>query len=38
MSDTQAGTNPYRIYWVTWGILLVFTVAMLAAEEFHLPR
>jgi cytochrome c oxidase subunit IV len=38
MSDTQAGTSPYRIYWVTWAILLVITLAMLAAEEFHLPR
>jgi cytochrome c oxidase subunit IV len=38
MSDTQAGTNPYRIYWVTWAILLAITVAMLAAEEFHMPR
>ena len=38
MSDTQAGTSPYRIYWVTWAILLVITVAMLAAEEFHMPR
>lgn len=32
------GGNPYRIYWVTWGILLVITVAMLAAEQFHMPR
>jgi cytochrome c oxidase subunit IV len=38
MSDTQAGANPYRIYWVTWAILLVITLAMLAAEEFHMPR
>jgi len=30
--------NTYKIYWVTWGILLVITVAMLAAEKFHLPR
>lgn len=30
--------NPYRIYWVTWGILLVITVAMLAAEALHMPR
>ena len=39
MSDgaTSHG-SPYRIYWVTWGILLVITVAMLAAEKFHLPR
>jgi cytochrome c oxidase subunit IV len=38
MSETAPGANPYRIYWVTWGILLVITVAMLAAEAFHLPR
>jgi cytochrome c oxidase subunit IV len=38
MSDTQAGASPYRIYWVTWAILLVITLAMLAAEEFHMPR
>ena len=36
MSASHA--NPYRIYWITWGILLVITVAMLAAEKFHLPR
>ena len=41
MDDTHAPAttaNPYRIYWVTWGILLVITVAMLAAESFHMPR
>jgi caa(3)-type oxidase subunit IV len=37
MSD-HAAANPYRIYWVTWAILLVITVAMLAAEMFHMPR
>ena len=36
MSDHAEG-NPYKIYWVTWGILLVITVAMLLAEKFHLP-
>ena len=30
--------HPYRIYWVTWAILLVITVGMLAAEKFHMPR
>jgi cytochrome c oxidase subunit IV len=30
--------HPYRIYVVTWVILLIITVAMLAAEAFHLPR
>jgi cytochrome c oxidase subunit IV len=30
--------NPYRIYWVTWGILLVITVVMLGAEALHMPR
>jgi cytochrome c oxidase subunit IV len=35
----QEGTgNPYRIYRVTWIILLIITVAMLASEAFHLPR
>ncbi|HEU0091869.1 MAG TPA: cytochrome C oxidase subunit IV family protein [Vicinamibacteria bacterium] len=38
MSETAPGTNPYRIYWITWGLLLMITVAMLAAEAFHLPR
>ena len=37
MSATS-GTNPYSIYRLTWVILLVITVAMLAAERFHLPR
>ena len=30
--------NPYRIYKITWVILLIITVAMLAAEALHLPR
>ena len=38
MSETAPGANPYKIYWVTWGILLVITVAMLAAESLHMPR
>jgi len=38
MSETAPGANPYKIYWITWGLLLVITVAMLAAEAFHLPR
>ncbi len=37
MTDTRHG-KPYRVYWVTWGILLVITVSMLAAELLHLPR
>jgi cytochrome c oxidase subunit IV len=38
MSDTTHGTgNPYRIYLVTWAILLVITVLMLMAEKFHMP-
>jgi caa(3)-type oxidase subunit IV len=36
MSEPSA--NPYRIYWVTWAVLLVITVAMLAAEALHLPK
>ena len=35
---TTATGSPYRVYWVTWIILLVITVAMLAAESFHMPR
>jgi cytochrome c oxidase subunit IV len=38
VSETAPGTSPYKIYWITWGILLVITVAMLAAEAFHMPR
>lgn len=38
MSETAPGANPYKIYWITWAILLVITVAMLGAEMFHLPR
>jgi cytochrome c oxidase subunit IV len=38
MTETAHGAHPYRIYWVTWIILLVITVAMLAAEMFHFPR
>ena len=36
MGETSA--NPYKIYWVTWAVLLVITVAMLAAEALHLPK
>jgi caa(3)-type oxidase subunit IV len=35
MGDTK---SPYKIYWVTWAVLLVITVAMLAAEELRLPK
>jgi cytochrome c oxidase subunit IV len=38
MSESTHGANPYRVYWITWGILLVITVAMLVAERFHMPR
>jgi cytochrome c oxidase subunit IV len=34
----DASKNPYRIYWITWAMLLVITVAMLGAEMFHMPR
>lgn len=37
MSETAHG-SPYRVYWVTWAILLVITVAMLLAEKLHMPR
>lgn len=36
--SADAHGNPYKIYWVTWFLLLVITVAMLAAEAFHMPR
>lgn len=36
MSDAQA--KPYRIYWITWILLLFITTGMLAAEELHMPR
>ena len=35
MSDQAR--NPYRLYWVTWGILLAITVAMLLAEKLKMP-
>jgi cytochrome c oxidase subunit IV len=38
MTDTTHAKSPYKMYWVTWAILLVITVAMLAAEAFHMPR
>ena len=41
MDDTHApatAASPYRVYWITWMILLAITVAMLAAESFHMPR
>jgi cytochrome c oxidase subunit IV len=38
MVDTTGAGNPYRIYRITWVVLLIITVAMLAAEAFHLPR
>ena len=37
MTDHAASGNPYRIYWITWGILLCITVTMLVAEKFHMP-
>jgi caa(3)-type oxidase subunit IV len=37
MSDQVHG-NPYRIYWITWILLLAITVIMLLAEGFHMPR
>ncbi len=38
MSETAKTQSPYRIYVVTWAILLVITVAMLMAESFNMPR
>ena len=37
-SQSQSTSNPYRIYVITWITLLIVTVAMLAAEAFHLHR
>jgi cytochrome c oxidase subunit 4 len=40
-ADAQAhahAKSPYRSYWITWAILLVITVGMLAAELMHMPR
>ena len=37
-APATATGSPYRVYWVTWSILLAITVAMLAAESFHMPR
>jgi cytochrome c oxidase subunit IV len=37
MSERATG-NPYRVYWITWVILLIITVLMLLAEKFHMPR
>ena len=36
MSETAA--NPYRVYWITWAVLLVITLGMLMAERLHLPK
>jgi cytochrome c oxidase subunit IV len=38
MTDATHVKSPYKMYWVTWAILLVITVAMLAAEALHMPR
>jgi caa(3)-type oxidase subunit IV len=38
LTETTHGKSPYKVYWVTWAILLVITVAMLAAEALHMPR
>jgi cytochrome c oxidase subunit IV len=36
VSDHGQG-NPYKVYWVTWAMLLAITVAMLLAEKLHMP-
>jgi cytochrome c oxidase subunit IV len=38
MTGATHAKSPYKMYWVTWAILLMITVAMLAAEAFHMPR
>ncbi len=35
---SENASNPYKIYTTTWIALLIITVAMLAAEKFHMPR
>jgi caa(3)-type oxidase subunit IV len=37
VSETTQG-SPYAIYFKTWIALLIITVLMLAAEQFHMPR
>ena len=36
MSGTTA--KPYRVYWITWAVLLTITVGMLLAESMHMPK
>jgi caa(3)-type oxidase subunit IV len=36
MSDTLA--SHARVYWITWGVLLVLTVIMLTADGAAIPR
>jgi cytochrome c oxidase subunit IV len=38
MSEATGTRSPYRLYWITWVILLVITAGMLLAEAFHLPK
>ena len=33
-----AHASTYRTYWVIWGVLLAFTLAMIAVEGANLPR
>jgi cytochrome c oxidase subunit IV len=35
---SEHAQHPYRVYWVTWGILLVITVLMLLSESVHMAR
>jgi len=37
MTDAAAA-SPYRVYRLTWVILLFITIAMLLAEKLHMPR
>jgi cytochrome c oxidase subunit IV len=35
---SEHAQHPYRVYWLTWGALLVITVLMLLSESVHLAR
>jgi cytochrome c oxidase subunit IV len=35
---SEHAQHPYRVYWITWGVLLVITVLMLLSESVHMAR
>jgi cytochrome c oxidase subunit IV len=38
MTNSAHAKSPYKMYWITWAILLMITLAMLGAEMLHMPR